>query len=469
MRPTFRVRQCCALKKFVTTRDVLLLEPNFKKDSRPMNFNPAIGVYGLAFAFIWAIYIALRKRAEARSRATKAAAAEAGLLEPASLHPKIDPVKCLGCGACVRVCPEGDILGMINGKAELVEPTHCIGHGACRTVCPRDAITLVFGTETRGVDIPHVGPDFQTNVPGIFIAGELGGMGLIRNAIEQGRQAIDSVRKLDGLGLSNVYDVVIVGGGPAGFSASLAAKQHKLRFLTIEQDSFGGTVAHFPRGKLVMTAPATLPLVGKVKFKEVSKEKLLKFWQDVARKTGLKINYGEQVEKITQIDSEFEVRTTRGSYITSSVLLAIGRRGTPRKLDVEGEDQAKVVYRLIDPRQYRQQHVLVVGGGDSALEAAASIAEEPGTTVTLSHRSESFSRAKAKNRERVATAEKSGRLTVLFQSSVKRIGPHDAEIEQKGQRMKIKNDAVIVCAGGILPTAFLKSIGIEVETKYGTA
>jgi thioredoxin reductase (NADPH) len=294
-------------------------------------------------------------------------------------------------------------------------------------------------------------------------------LGLIRTANEQGRQAIDSVRKLDGLGLSNVYDVVIVGGGPAGFSASLAAKQHKLRFLTIEQDSFGGTVAHFPRGKLVMTAPATLPLVGKVRFKEVSKEKLLKFWKDVARKTSLKINYGEQVEKITQIDSEFEVRTTRGSYITSSVLLAIGRRGTPRKLDVEGEDQAKVVYRLIDPRQYRQQHVLVVGGGDSALEAAASIAEEPGTAVTLSHRSESFSRAKAKNRERVATAEKLGRLTVLFQSSVKRIGPHDAEIEQRGRRMKIKNDAVIVCAGGILPTAFLKSIGIEVETKYGTA
>jgi thioredoxin reductase (NADPH) len=128
-----------------------------------------------------------------------------------------------------------------------------------------------------------------------------------------------------------------------------------------------------------------------------------------------------------------------------------------------------VVYRLIDPEQYQQQHVLVVGGGGSALEAAASIAEQPGTTVTLSHRSESFSRAKAKNRERVKAAEKTGHLRVLLQSGVQKIGRHDVEIKQQGRQTRIKNDAVIVCAGGILPTAFLKGIGIEVETKYGTA
>lgn len=444
-------------------------EPNFKEDSHPMTFDSETVFYPLAFLAIGGLYIALRRRADARSRATKEAAEEAGLLEPASLHPKIDQVKCLGCGACTRVCPEGDILGMINGKAELIEPSHCIGHGACKSACPTDAITLVFGTEKRGVDIPHVDPDFQTNVPGIFIAGELGGMGLIRNAIEQGRQAIDSIRKFVGRGSADAYDVIIVGAGPAGIAASLAAMQHKLRYLTLEQDSFGGTVAHFPRGKVVMTAPATLPLIGKVKFKEVSKEKLLKFWANAARKTGLKVSYGEQVEAITRLNNEFEVRTTRASYRASSVLLSIGRRGTPRKLEVEGEEQSKVVYRLIDPEQYRQRHVLVVGGGDSALEAAASIAEQPGTTVILSHRSESFSRAKLKNRERVKMAEKAGSLTVLLQSKIRKIGRHDVEIEYKGRRIQIKNDAVIVCAGGILPTAFLKSIGIEVETKYGTA
>ena len=435
-----------------------------------MSLTVVTAVYAVAIGAIWTLYIVLRRRAEARSRATKEAAAEAGLLEPASLHPKVDPAKCLGCGACVRACPEGDILGMINGKVELIEPTHCIGHGACREACPYDAITLVFGTERRGVDIPHVKSDFQTNVPGIFIAGELGGMGLIRNAIEQGSQAIETIRKRPGRRPPPDYDVIIVGAGPAGFSASLAAMKHKLRFLTIEQDSFGGTVSHFPRGKVVMTSPATLPLGGKLNFKTVSKEKLLKVWKDVARKTRLKIRYGEQVKSIAHRGPTFEVQTTRGSYLAAAVLLAIGRRGTPRKLDVEGDDQAKVVYRMIDPEQYRRQHVLVVGGGDSALEAAVSLAkQQPGTTVTLSHRSDAFSRAKVKNREEVETARKSGRLTVLLQSSVKKIGRHDVEIEQNGRRMQLRNDAVIVCAGGILPTAFLESVGIEVETKYGTA
>lgn len=434
-----------------------------------MTFDPVMSVYALVFGGIFAVYIALRRRFEARSRARKAAAAEGGPQEPISLHPSIDPAKCTGCGACVHVCPEGDILGLINGKAELIEPSHCIGHGACKQACPRDAIALVFGTERRGVDIPHVGPDFQTNVPGIFIAGELGGMGLIRNAIEQGRQAMDSVRKLDRIRSSNAYDVIIVGAGPAGFSASLAAIEHKLRFLTIEQDSFGGTVAHYPRGKIVMTAPARLPLVGKMRFREVKKERLLSVWRDVARRTRLKINYNEQVEAVVQAEDGFEVRTSRARYRTASIVLAIGRRGTPRKLEVEGEQQAKVVYRLVDPEQYRQQHVVIVGGGDSALEAAASIAEQPGATVTLSHRGESFSRARTKNRERVGAAERAGRLRVVLRSSVRRIGRHDIDIEQQGRLIRIRNDAVIVCAGGILPTAFLSNIGIEVETKFGTA
>jgi thioredoxin reductase/NAD-dependent dihydropyrimidine dehydrogenase PreA subunit len=394
---------------------------------------------------------------------------EAGLTEPASLHPKIDLAKCLGCGACARACPEGNVLGIIDGKAALIEPTSCIGHGACKSACPTHAITLVFGSETRGVDLPRVGPDFQTNVPGLFIAGELGGMGLIRNAIEQGRQAIDSVRRLDGIGRPGALDVIIVGGGPAGFAASLAALANRLRFLTLEQDNFGGTVAHYPRGKLVMTAPAMLPLVGRMRFKEVSKEKLLAFWRQAAEKTGLQIRYGERVEGLDRVTSGFIVKTTRGSYRSRAVVLAIGRRGTPRKLAIPGEEQPKVVYRLIDPEQYRGKHVLVVGGGDSALEAAASIAEQPRTTVSLSYRGESFGRAKPKNRARVDHAARRGALSVILKSDVKTIGRQHVQLECQGRQFSLKNDAVIVCAGGILPTAFLKSVGIEVETKYGTA
>jgi len=425
-------------------------------------------IYAAPLAIILMIYLGLRKISEQKSSATFSAAVETGMTEPASLHPKIDPGLCLGCAACARVCPEGDILGIINGKAKLVEPSHCIGHGACKEACPTNAITLVFGTEKRGVDIPLVSPTFETNVPGIFIAGELGGMGLVRNAIEQGRQAMKSITKLGGLGRNDRLDVVIVGAGPAGISASLAAIEAKLKFVTLDQDSFGGTVSHFPRGKLVMTQPATLPIIGKVNFREIKKEKLLEFWQNTARKTGLEIRHAERVKAVTVQGDRFVVESTKGQYPTRSVLLAIGRRGSPRRLNVPGEDLPKVVYRLIDPEQYRGQRVLVVGGGDSALEAACSIAEEDGTSVTLSYRSDSFSRAKLKNRDRVSAAEQAGNMTVLLKSNVQQIDPDSVGIEHEGKEFVIGNDAVIICAGGILPTGFLKSIGIEVETKHGT-
>ena len=428
-----------------------------------------LAIYSAPLLVIWALYLGHRHKVERRNIATRDAAVAAGLTEPASLHPVVDPKLCIGCGSCTAACPEHGILGLIRGKAQLVNPTKCIGHGACKTSCPVGAITLVFGTERRGVDIPIVGPDFQADVPGIFIAGELGGMGLIRNAIEQGRQAIDAIRKLAGIGQPDMLDVVIVGAGPAGFSSTLAAMEHGLRAVTVEQDSLGGTVSHYPRGKLVMTAPAKLPLYGKVKFTETDKEALLDFWHEVEAKTGARVNYKERVEAIRKIDRGFEVQTSRESYVTRAVLLAIGRRGTPRKLDVPGENLAKVVYRLIDPAQYQGQEVLVVGGGDSALEVAISIAEEADTTVTISYRGDAFSRTKEKNRQKIADAEAAGRLRVLLRSNVVKIDEGAVEIDHDGTPLRLPNDAVIVCAGGILPTAFLKSIGITVETKYGTA
>lgn len=424
-------------------------------------------LYLLPLAAVMAWYLRRHGRREALQVARLQDAVQAGLTEPSSLHPVIDPVRCLGSKACVTACPEHAI-GIIGGKAQLVNAASCIGHGACKTACPHDAIQLVFGTAKRGMDIPQVSPNFETNVPGIFIAGELGGMGLIRKAVEQGRQAMDSIAKLKGG--KQAYDVVIVGAGPAGIAASLAALEKKLRFVTVEQEeSFGGTVYHYPRNKVVMTAPVQLPIVGKMKFGEVSKEKLLEFWQGVLKQTGLKINFFERMESIKPDGQGFIVKTSKQEYRTRAVLLTIGRRGTPRKLGVPGEEQAKVVYRLIDPEQYRKQHVLVVGGGDSALEAALACAAEPGTTVVLSYRSEAFSRVKEKNREGLKVAEKKGHVKVLYKSNVKLIEADKVVLDHDGKRVDLRNDAIIVSAGGVLPTAFLKEIGILIETKYGTA
>lgn len=428
----------------------------------------AICVYGLPAAALLLLHVYRRSRRTRAALEALEASRASGLTEPASLHPLIDPSRCLGCGTCVPACPEGDVLGLVHGRAELINPTQCIGHGACADACPTDAITLVLGTAARGIDIPRLSSDFQTSVPGIFVAGELGGMGLIRNAIEQGRQAVEAIRKLDRAADDAVLDLVIVGAGPAGFSAALTAQQHGLEFVVLEQETLGGTVAHYPRGKIVMTTPVELPLIGKVTFQETSKEQLLEFWLSAQRRARLRIHEGERVEGISRRRRGFEIRTGTRTYASAAVLLAIGRRGTPRKLGVPGEELDKVVYRLVDPEQYRGQPVLVVGGGDSALEAAASLAGVPGTSATLSYRGAAFQRAKPRNRERVEAAAKSGRLTVWLESTIQEITTGTVRVQTSHGAREIANDSVIVCAGGILPTAFLESIGVDLETCNGT-
>lgn len=434
-------------------------------DLSPFNFL----LYLVPLAVVLILYFRRRDRQEAAHVQALQVSAEAGVSEPVSLHPSFDPLRCIGSGSCVKACPEG-ALGLIEGKARLVNPSVCIGHGACMASCPFDAIKLVFGTEKRGVDIPFVKPNFETNIPGLFIAGELGGMGLVRKAAEQGRQAMNAIKDTISKRGDAQLDVIIIGSGPAGIAAALGAMQHKLSYRVVEQeDSLGGTVYHYPRNKIIMTAPVHLPLVGKVRMTEISKEALLDFWNDIVRRTGLEISFHERMESIQAEGQRFIVRTSRAEYTAKAVLLAIGRRGTPRKLGVPGEELPKVVYRLVDAEQYRHRKVLVVGGGDSALEAALSIAEEEGTEVTLSYRSDAFSRVKTKNRQRLEEARQQGRVSVMLKSNVSRIETGQVQLETESGVLNLPNDSVIISAGGVLPTDLLKKIGIEFETKFGTA
>lgn len=435
-----------------------------------MTFDPLLLVYAIPLLLVWIGWTLITHRKSVAHRAVLEANRAAGLHEPPSLHPVIDPAACLGCGSCVHACPEATVLGLIDGKAALIEPTLCIGHGACKTACPTSAITLVFGTATRGVDIPLLSPQFETNVPGLYIAGELGGMGLIKNAIEQGRQAVDAIARslVKSEADAGVLDLVVVGCGPAGIAASLGAIERGLSFVTIDQSSFGGTVAHYPRGKVVMTAPAILPLVGEVRFGEIGKEALLDFWLKTMVETGLSPRFEERVLAVNSGEGGFEIVTDKAQLRARRVLLAIGRRGTPRQLGVPGEELDKVVYSLIDPEQYAQAKVLVVGGGDSALEAAIAIAEQPGTEVTLSYRGNAFSRARAKNRDKVEALGQSGAIRIMLESEVRAIEPDAVTVFFDHELRTIANHAVIVCAGGSSPDTFLRTAGVAVETKFGT-
>jgi len=428
------------------------------------------GITALLIVGILFIYIRKQRRESNEVDEKITQAKEDGLHEPVSLYPVIDPNRCIKSGACVTACPEHDIIGIRNGRATVINTSQCIGHGACFKACPVEAISLWIGTEKRGVDLPNVDANFQTNIQGLYIAGEIGGMGLIRNAVTQGREAAENIVKALNKSAKAEYDLLVVGGGPAGISATLAAKKAGISVITLEQDTLGGTVATFPRSKIIMTHPMDLPLYGKVKLFETNKMELLNLWNDVIGKNDITIKENSKVESIVKADNVFTVETITGEkYTAKSVLLAIGRRGTPRKLNVPGEMTEKVAYRLLEPEEISGKKIVIVGGGDSAVEAALSLCEQ--NSVTLSYRGENFTRLKKKNAELIHEAKDNAKINIKFNTNLSSIDPNSVSYTENSAKdiITLENDLVYIFAGGELPTQFLKKIGIQVTTKYGEA
>ncbi len=427
-------------------------------------------ILAIALAIPFLLYLKKLKVREARARE----AAEKGKMYssgPTAQHPHIDNVYCIGCSICTHVCPEGDVLAMLGGKAVIVNGHKCIGHALCAEACPVGAITMVMASASTGADMPSLTPEYETNVQNMFIVGELGGLALIKNAINQGRDCVDTItNRVKAMGAARsvpgVCDVLVVGAGPGGISASLRAIENKLSYITVEQDELGGTVAKYPRQKLVMTSPVNFPMYGKFKKMQLSKEELIAFWDKLRERTDFKLRSGEKVEDIQKgPDGIFTVTTTKGQYRSRSVVLALGRAGTPRKLGVKGEELPKVMYRLIEADHYINKKILVVGGGDSAVEAAMGLSQQTGNTVTLSYRQDRFARIKERNTKHIEESMRTGKVRVLFNSIPVEFKPNSVLINVKDTLQEIPNDFVWIFAGGTPPNAFLKKVGIEFGTR----
>jgi thioredoxin reductase/Pyruvate/2-oxoacid:ferredoxin oxidoreductase delta subunit len=425
----------------------------------------------VGFAALLVLLIASHVRRMQKKETAARAAAERGKLfsdGPRAQHPHIDATACIGCGACVEVCPEGDVLAVIGGKAGIVNGHKCIGHGLCAEACPVGAITIVMANPSVGADMPHLTREHETNVANLFIVGELGGLALIKNAVNQGRDCVDTIaarlpRIKRGAAQPGTYDVCVVGAGPGGISASLRAIERKLSCITLEQDEFGGTVAKYPRQKLVLTSPVEFPLHGKFKKLQISKEELLRFWEKLHGQAGLKVRTCEKVEDVRSTPGGlFTIQTAKGEYRAWTVILALGRRGTPRKLGIRGEELPRVMYSLIEADAYTGAKIVVVGGGDSAVEAAMGLAHQRGNQVTLSYRKEAFNRIKERNAQRLIEYTKSGRLKVVFNSQPVEIRERSLLLDVAGQVREMANDYVWVFAGGIPPNEFLQKVGVQV-------
>lgn len=436
-------------------------------------------VIGILIAFIITLFFVRRYlRAQERREREAHEAQKKGSLRsdgPQSQHPHIDKEYCIGCATCTTVCPEGDVLAMLGGQAVIVNGYKCIGHSLCAEACPVGAITMVMASPSMSADLPALTPEFETSVSNMFIVGELGGLALIKNAINQGRDCADIIaNRIGGLRKGNsspdVLDALIVGAGPAGISASLRAIEKKLKYLTVDEGEIGGTVSKYPRQKLVMTSPVELPLYGKFKKTELSKEDLLKMWNEILHKAEFKFQQGEKVEDIKKgEDGVFTVTTTKGQHKAHSVILALGKGGIPRKLGVKGEELPKVMYRLIEADHYINKKIIVVGGGDSAIEAAMGLGNQTGNEVMLSYRKEGFTRIKDRNEKRIQESIQKGKVKVIFNSMPVEFKEKSVLLEVNGQVQELPNDFVWIFAGGEPPTKFLKKIGVRVGVQDMTA
>jgi thioredoxin reductase/ferredoxin len=401
-----------------------------------------------------------RRRAKAEAPAAKAPAVAAAVKK----LPVINPSTCLGCYACVDACPF-DVLTIDKYVAVVARPEECCGVVLCEQVCPNGSLTVAEGAPI--LDRPATDDELESkDVPGLFLAGDLTGLPLIKNAINQGVRVVDRIAATLPKRGRGELDVIIVGGGPAGISAALRAKEKGLKALILEQATVAASIKSFPRDKIVHDPPLNLPVEGELWLERATKEDLLAQWTRIVRAREIDVREGHKVVDIARSEDRFTVRTDASSFTAARVILAIGRRGTPRKLmaTIEAAAESVVAYSFADARSFAGKRVLVVGLGDSAMEAAIALARQPNTSVTVSYRGKGFARGKTKNIRQVEALIAEKKIKVLFETAPVAISAASAVLEGTGPhrgKRTVAIDAVLVLIGGEPSWDLLQRAGIR--------
>jgi thioredoxin reductase (NADPH) len=425
--------------------------------------------------FIFLGFVALaaycvRRHLASRGKRSPAASNKAASSSSAKGRAVVLVEQCVGCATCVPACPEAGAIVMVEQLA-VVDRDICIGHGDCVAACPVGAVQLSEGDEAYVVEVPDVDENLQSNVKGLYIAGELGGRGLITNAVNEGKLAAEHIARELASERNRagddpeLLDVIIVGSGPAGLSAGLEALRSNLRSVILEQGELADTIRKYPRDKLLLAGPLSLPVYGDLWVGDASKESLLWTWESIISSTGVNLKTEHGVERISKNGEEFHVLAAGRTFRTRRVILAIGRRGTPRRLDVPGEDLAKALYDVTEMEVFSSKRVLVVGGGDSAIETALGLANQQATTVSLSYRGAQFGRVQTRLREKLEAAVKAGRVDLLLESQVREIGETSVTLDGKNGPFSLPNDYAIIRIGGNPSSAFLEQTGVRIVRK----
>lgn len=382
--------------------------------------------------------------------------------EGKKMYPAVNRAVCVGCGSCAMNCQEKGVLYVINGKSTLVNPLACRCRGDCERNCLTGALKLVEYGKRLKVRVPKIDENFESNIKGIYIVGALMGAGLIKEAINQGRAAVNHIMR-------DVYPpdlpmVAVIGAGPAGLSALLSCRKFGLPVICFEKDAAANTIRNFPKKKILMAEPVDMPIFGPLWVGDSTREELLEVWERLLKKTGAPITTEARLEMIEKDDRGFVVTVSGKRYHCDKVILAIGNRGTPRKLDVPGESGANVFYNLLEADEFTGSKVTIVGAGDSAIEAALSL-HRYGCRVIMVVRGDGFPRAKTKNIERILHAATAKEITVFYNSRLTEISESSVTLFDSTDTHHIANDYVFVMVGGELPFQLLEKIGIEIEDK----